>query len=41
MSCGKRQMMEGIELRPPPQIKTLGEKETYKNFRILETDIIK
>ena len=36
----KRQITEGIELLNPENIRTLGEKATYKYLGILEADII-
>ena len=41
MKSGKRQMKEGIELPNQEEIRTLGEKETYKYLGILETGTIK
>ena len=41
MRSGKWQMMEGIELLNQEKIRTLGDKETYKYFGILEADTIK
>ena len=38
---GKRQMTKGIELPNQGNIRTLGEKETYKYLGILEADTIK
>ena len=38
MTCGKRQITEGIELPNQERIRTLGEKENYKYLGILETD---
>ena len=40
-STGKRQITEGRELPNQENSRTLGEKETYKYLRILETDTIK
>ena len=37
----KKQMTERLELLNQERISTLGEKEGYKYFGILETDIIK
>ena len=37
----KRHRAEGIELSNQEKIKTLGEKETYKNLGIVEADTIK
>ena len=37
----KTQITEGIELPNEDKIRTLGEKETYKNLGILEADTIK
>ena len=39
MKSGKRHMSEGMELPNQENIRTLGEKETYKYLRILEADI--
>ena len=36
-SC-KRHLTDGMELPSQDNIRTLGEKETYKYFGILETD---
>ena len=41
MKNGKRQMTKGIELLNQNKIRTLGEKETYKYWGILEADTIK
>ena len=41
MNCSRRHMMEGIELPNQVVIRTLGEKETYKYWGILEADTIK
>ena len=41
MKNGKRQMTEEIELINQDKIRTLGEKETYKYFVILEADTIR
>ena len=41
MKSGRRQMTEVIEQPNKRKIRTLGEKETYKHFGILEADIIK
>ena len=41
MRSGKRQITEGMELPDQERIKTLGEKESYKNFGILEMETIK
>ena len=41
MRSGKGKMTEGIELPNQDKIRTLGEKETYKYLRILETDTTK
>ena len=38
---GKRLTTEGIELINQETIRNLGEKETYKDLRILEADVIK
>ena len=38
---GKRQMTKEVERPNQEKIKTLGEKETYKYFRIFEVDIVK
>ena len=40
MKSGKRHITEGFELLNQVVIRTLGEKETYKFFGILETDYI-
>ena len=40
MKSGKRHLTDGREL-PDQDIRTLGEKETYKFLGILETDTIK
>ena len=41
MKSSKRHLTYGMELPNQDKIKTLGEKETYKHFGILETDTIK
>ena len=41
MRSGKRQINEGIKLLNKEQIRTLGEKETYKYLGTLEADTIK
>ena len=41
MKNDKRHLTDGIELPNKDKIRTLGEKETYKYLRILETDTIK
>ena len=41
MKSGKRDMTEGTKLPNQGKIRTLGEKETYKYFGILEADTIK
>ena len=41
MKSGKRHRTDGMELPNQEKIKTLGEKETYKYFGILEADTIK
>ena len=41
MKSGKRHMTEGIELPNQEKIRTLGEKETYKDLGILEANTIK
>ena len=41
MKSGKKQMTEGIELQNQENIKTSGEKTTYKYLGILEVDTIK
>ena len=38
---GKRHLADGIELPSQDKIRTLGEKENYKYFGILEADTIK
>ena len=40
MKSGKRQMTEGVELLNQVVIRTLGKKETYKSWGILEADTI-
>ena len=41
MKSGKRHLTDGMELPNQEKIRTLGEKETYKYFGILEADAIK
>ena len=41
MKRGKRYMTEGMELQNQGKIRTLGEKETYEDLRILEANTIK
>ena len=41
MKSGKRHLVNGMELPNQEKIKTLGEKETYKYFGMLEADTIK
>ena len=41
MKSGKRYLTDGMKLPNQDKIRTLGEKETYKYLRILETDNIK
>ena len=41
MKSGKRHMTDGIELPNHDKIRTLGEKETFKYWGILEADTIK
>ena len=41
MKNGKRQITVGIELSNQERIRTLGEKENYKNLGILEPGTIK
>ena len=41
MKSGKRHKMEEIKQSNKEEIRTLGEKKTYKYFRILKADIIK
>ena len=41
MKSGKRHITEGMELPNQVAIRTLGEKETYKHFGIVEADTIK
>ena len=41
MKSGKQHLMEGVELRHQVIIRTLEEKETYKNLGIFEADTIK
>ena len=41
MKIGKRHLTDGMELSSQDKIRTLGEKETYKYFGILEADTIK
>ena len=41
MKCGKRHMIERVELLNQEVIRTLEEKETYKYLRILKADTIK
>ena len=41
MRSENRQMTEGIELQSQERIKTLWEKETYKNLGMLKADTIK
>ena len=41
MKSGKWRITEGMELPNQDKIRTLGEKETYKYWRILEADTIK
>ena len=41
IEIGKRQRTEGRELPNQERIRTLGGKETYKHFGILEADTIK
>ena len=41
MKSGKRHLTDGTELQNQDQIRTLGEKETYKYLAILEADTIK
>ena len=38
MKVGKRNLTDGIELPNEEKIRTLGEKDTYKYFGILEAD---
>ena len=41
IKCGKRHLIEGMYLPNQDKIRTLGEKETYKNLSILEANTIK
>ena len=41
MKSGKRHVTEGIEISNQVVIRTLGEKETYKYWGILDVDTIK
>ena len=41
MKSGKRHITDGMELPNQDKIRTLGVKETYKYFGILEADTIK
>ena len=41
MKIDKQHITDGMELTNQDKIRTLGEKETYKYFVILETDTIK
>ena len=41
MRSGKRHMTDGMEQPNQEEIRTLGEKETYKYMGILEADTIK
>ena len=41
MKSGKRHLTDGIELPIQENIRTLGEKETYRYLGILEGDTIK
>ena len=41
MKVGKRHLTEGMEPPSQDKIRTLAEKETYKDLGILEADIIK
>ena len=38
MKSGKRHLIDGMQLLNQNKIRTLGEKETYKYFGILEAD---
>ena len=41
MKSGKRHLTDGMELPDQDKVRTLGEKETYKNLGISEADAIK
>ena len=41
MKRGKRHLTDGMELPNQENIRTLGKKEMYRSYGILETDTIK